>query len=970
MPGRQAHGNVVSSKKSKPRKDNKKRSQNAFAIALQENEEKVKVRRSRLGDLEGGDERPRKRSRNEDDDEGDEQEEAPKKARRNSHQDIEEGSDSEGNEWRMGDVDVNDDSDLDSDEAFGESDEEKFDGYAFSGSQQKAKPRTKVAKSKNLNLDEDSEIEDDDDDDDSLGEDAIDLATVLDQGSDSEGEDDGPTEKQDQESSEEEEGDEESNDESSSDTSMDDDDADNPEKLAALQNLINSLPPTSKESMAKKRNENGANEFNTPSEFGGLSNMDGVSLEELLQGSVRDSKIRQTLKLIDPSSDKKAAALAAPLPRRQQDRLDRAAAYEKSKETLDKWKDTVAHNRRADHLVFPLPDADTASLMANTRLQATTPAKPFNELEAAIQSIMEESGLAAANGKDDEDKIREYEELQTNKMSIEEVKARRDQLRMARELMFREEAKAKRIKKIKSKSYRKVHRKEREREERKDKEALLEAGIEPSEDEQEAQDRRRAMERMGDRHRGSKWAKATKSTGRAAWDEDARAGITEMARRDEELRKRVEGKSAQNDSDISDDSYDDSADDESDEGTTQQRLIEKLNGLDKASSRAGPGSKLANMDFMLKADAAKKRENDRMVEEMRKELAGEDSEDDSEPDMDIGRRSFGPAAAKTEASKKPPRAEFEEPDGSDDEVDFKLVGDQASSLGTNQAAPTTKQRQSKSLPSFTKGTQAAQSHSSEVDHEGGAWSSAISKKKNASSMSEDKRRRQKLKTTDADEIDITNAAVIAKQAQPLKKMKKAATGVTFIDDQASEDESDSQENSSRLPFAIKDQELIKRAFAGADVVGDFEAEKRQTIADEDEQVVDNTLPGWGSWTGDGLSKKEKKKNKGRFLTKTEGIKEANRKDARLEKVIINEKRVKKVCQMSSTIASHSLTHIQNNKYLATQLPHQFETKQQYERSLRLPVGPEWATKETVQNATKPRILLKQGIIAPMSKPLL
>lgn len=60
---------------------------------------------------------------------------------------------------------------------------------------------------------------------------------------------------------------------------------------------------------------------------------------------------------------------------------------------------------------------------------------------------------------------------------------------------------------------------------------------------------------------------------------------------------------------------------------------------------------------------------------------------------------------------------------------------------------------------------------------------------------------------------------------------------------------------------------------------------------------------------------------------------------------------------------------QNVKYLASSLPHPFETRAQYERSLRLPVGPEWTTKETFQDATKPRVLLKQGIIAPMSKPL-
>lgn len=48
----------------------------------------------------------------------------------------------------------------------------------------------------------------------------------------------------------------------------------------------------------------------------------------------------------------------------------------------------------------------------------------------------------------------------------------------------------------------------------------------------------------------------------------------------------------------------------------------------------------------------------------------------------------------------------------------------------------------------------------------------------------------------------------------------------------------------------------------------------------------------------------------------------------------------------------------------------YESKAQYERSLRMPLGPEWVTKESFQEATKPRILKKQGIIAPMSRPTL
>ena len=89
------------------------------------------------------------------------------------------------------------------------------------------------------------------------------------------------------------------------------------------------------------------------------------------------------------------------------------------------------------------------------------------------------------------------------------------------------------------------------------------------------------------------------------------------------------------------------------------------------------------------------------------------------------------------------------------------------------------------------------------------------------------------------------------------------------------------------------------------------------------------------------------------MTMTPGVDPSQRKDAKLDKVIIHEGRIKK-----------------NAKYLATQLPHPFETKAQYERSLRVPMGPEWVTKQTHQAATKPRVIVKPGVVvAPMERPL-
>lgn len=924
MGGRQAHGGQPT--KAPKAKVKKNRALNAFAIAQQQHPEKIKVKYHRLGEAEGG-ARPGKgkRRRDEDDDEEEEEDEddEPRKKKskapkgRFDELDVDEGSDSEGNEWKMGEVDSDDDSDLDSDEAFGESDEEKFLGYAFSGSKDAKKKKTPKKKSaSDVNLDEDESSEEDESDLESLGEDAIDLATMLDQGEEDSADDvDQPSageEDDDEDEDEDEDMDSEGSEDESSQSSIEEDsdmDSDDSDKALALRNLIANLPQNDpKASTAVQHRHDGASEYAAVSEFG-ITTKNKLTLEDLGLPSVQDKFVKKSLKLLaaEAKSDqgKKGVSgkLAVPLARRQQDQLDRSAAYDKTKETLERWQETVKHNRRAEHLMFPLPDADHDSMVQNTKLQPTTNSKPFNELEATIQSILEESGLATVNGRTDEDKIAEYEELETKKMSLEDVKARRDQLRMARELMFREESRAKRIKKIKSKSYRRVHRREREKEAQKNQEALEAAGIEPSEDEQEAQDRRRAEERMGSKHRGSKWAKSAKSIGQAAWDEEARAGINEMAIRDEELRKRVEGRSSRvaagSDNDYSDS---DEYDSDEDEDLTDAQRLRKLEAANagKKLTEGGVGTRLSNMKFMLKADANRKAENDKTVEQLRRELAGEESEEEDEVG-DVGRRTYGPGSQVEMEMPFPGQAkknELEEREDVSDE-EFRGFDDTPSNESKHESAP-----EPAAKPKGVRGKrgngaaraaalEAAASVAPGPNHEGGAWTT-VKRGGNAAEASSEHRRKKQERKSNVDELDITDAAMIAAPFKKAAKPKAKKSGIA-AELHVSDDDSSDEENGSNLPFAIRDQKLIARAFAGADVVGEFEAEKRQQIDDEDEKVVDNTLPGWGSWTGDGLSKKARARNKGRFLTKTEGIKAGDRKDAKLDKVIINEKRVKKVC---------------------------------------------------------------------------
>ena len=140
MGGRQAHGRAITAKplgknanksKGKPGKKHRTRALDAYKIASQvlpdaqkKNPRAKHGREAEDEDLE--DQGPRRKKARQVRDEED------------GESDVEYGSDDEGNKWTMGaPVAEEDDSEIDSDEAFGESDEENFEGFAFRGSKSK-----------------------------------------------------------------------------------------------------------------------------------------------------------------------------------------------------------------------------------------------------------------------------------------------------------------------------------------------------------------------------------------------------------------------------------------------------------------------------------------------------------------------------------------------------------------------------------------------------------------------------------------------------------------------------------------------------------------------------------------------------------------------------------------------------------------------------------------------------------------
>ncbi|KAL2150757.1 hypothetical protein VTH82DRAFT_7320 [Thermothelomyces myriococcoides] len=837
------------------------------------------------------------------------------------------GGDSDSEEWHVGVAGEDDDSELDSDEAFGESDEEHFQGFAFGGSRSKGKQAKKRSGDGSEDEDDEQDEGEDEEDLESLGSDAIDLATALDQYSEDE-----------EEGGEEEEGSEESgseDDEESTDAGSEsevDEDLDDPSKLDALQSMIAGFAGEDDEEGEKQATTQGKTK---------------LSLKDLGLAGVKDPHMKRSLRLMNkeekavkPGSSKK---LEVPLAKRQQDRLLRSAAYQKTNETLDRWIETVKHNRRADHLIFPLAQNAHDRGLDSGELMPINQKTSGTELEQTILNIMEESGL----GPTAKPEKKEGDEAKSAELSKEEQREIIRQRRRERELHSREVARAKRIKKIKSKAWRRIHRKELAREQEAEFQEKLEAGELDSEDEREALDRRRALERVGTRYKESKWAKLGKKANRAVWDENFRASLTEAARRKEDLRRRIEGLRG----DGSDDDDDDSdVSDASGEGDSRRRLLAELERAAAYDDEDDePRSKLFQMKFMQRGEELRKKENDEAVAALRRELES-DGEASEEEEVEIGRRQYGmgeaaaAARAASQTTSQPKKAKTAEVRGPAKPPALTAESSGQSNSEPQISAPgaagawSTEPASSSSAPAAVPSAACA----------AGVWSQA------EPSGSKSK----KGVKAKAEDIDVSSAAIATiktskpqPKSQPKAQPREAQKNGAAVVDADGEQDSD-EEAALHLPLAIRDQKLIERAFAGEDVHGQFDEEKAEIEREDDEKEIDNTLPGWGSWVGEGVSNREKKKHQGRFITKVEGVKKKDRKDFKLKDVIISEKRIRK-----------------NDKYLASQLPHPFETRQQYERSLRLPVGPEWSTKETFQDATKPRVIIKQGIIAPMSKPM-
>jgi U3 small nucleolar RNA-associated protein 14 len=225
-------------------------------------------------------------------------------------------------------------------------------------------------------------------------------------------------------------------------------------------------------------------------------------------------------------------------------------------------------------------------------------------MESAVSAL-----LRAANLQTDAAAAEAENALAAATISEEDLAARRAQLRKTRELMFRADLKAKRVAKIKSKTYRRMKKREREKQEKAAAELGLDDRAADDDEERIKAEVLRAKERATLRHRTmGKWARAMRSKGEMG-EEEVEA-VKMLQDRSEILRRKIA-------------EADESSDDDDSNG--QERDLKELEELGRVApleEMFGKVKGIMSMKFMRDAVSRAEREAGAMADEARLEMLG------------------------------------------------------------------------------------------------------------------------------------------------------------------------------------------------------------------------------------------------------------------------------------------------------------------------------------------------------------
>ncbi|XP_057963892.1 uncharacterized protein C57A7.06 [Malania oleifera] len=713
---------------------------------------------------------------------------------------------------------------------------------------------------------------------------------------------------------------------------------------------ITGLPSGAFEGKKKKNNNIVISEAYPESEFNPTRDvLDGdglISIQDLLDplhGKQGYSKLRKRMHQLERNS----MSVQPPLPKADQEKLERKVAYEQSKKDITKWEPLVKQNREAATIFF---DEDI-DLGFSTVGAIASEFEPRTEFEKKMAALVHDDKVVEAH-KNDGARL-----LELNKLSIEDVKDRQNRLAKIRSLLFRHEMKAKHVKKIKSKTYHRLLKKDSL------KAGSVEMQLDPEAAKEQAmkQEFKRAEERMILRHKNSsKWAMRILKRGLNSQDEGTRAAVSDQLHQHALLTRKIN--SMKDSSSSSDDSGDDDNDDEISAGSDQDGAS---NLLAKAKEKtlkiieeedAVPNSGVLALPFMVRGLKKRKEAADEEAklalqeyESSLKQLEGAAGAESPKVASSSGRRVFSAAKKHAQQSSNKIKSEknYSNSNSEDDIMDEEntdVQHDSGKDLQKDVNIDLDVLREESEIAHdtvFKNFDDIVRDPGPKTTYEVAIFASDSWKKMKGTS------------DIDANAKKSSMAVETSLQNQELEVPVSGLKNLNGGDDSDSESEGQMVDgilsSGSRPTYELPSQaELIRRAFAGDDVEEDFEKDKQEIINEENpEPEKPILLPGWGQWTDiqqkKGLPSWMVQEHETAKKKREEALKK--RKDAHLKHVILSEKLDKKAEKL------HTKT-----------LPFPYTSKEVFEQSIRMPIGPEFNPATAIGALNRPEVVKKPGVI--------
>ncbi|XP_065266950.1 U3 small nucleolar RNA-associated protein 14 homolog A [Emys orbicularis] len=496
------------------------------------------------------------------------------------------------------------------------------------------------------------------------------------------------------------------------------------------------------------------------------------------------------------------------------------------------------------------------------------------------------------------------EEASLRAMSLEEAQLRRAELQKARALQSYYEAKARREKKIKSKKYHRVLQKGRSRKALKEFEVLRKLDPEAALTKLEEMERSRIEERMSLKHQNKgKWARSRAIM--AKYNLEARKAMQEQLARNKELTQKVPMEpEGEEEGDVAGEGL----------------LPDSINEVQPSTDGVNPW--MLGKPSSEAKDSGMQEDPKDPRESVAPEDAGNEGEEVSEEEILL--QDFEQRRCTRQQAGSP------EPKGAGEAEEEHLFVELLSNVQTDPGVEQPAQGPEGPLLSEQLGRRCTPEEIDALGQEEGAeeqerpWPTGTlqeSEEEGSAGGGHTAKKAPKQKMINLQAVLAGESHVIQCPAQPVS-----------VQDEEEE--------------AADQRLVIKEAFAGDDVIADFLREKRKVEQAGKPQAMDLVLPGWGEWGGTGLRPSARKRK--RFLIKP--VPGPPRRDQHLPHVIISQQR-------NILAAAHQVNEV----------PFPFDRRQQFERSIRAPVGPTWNTQRAFQKLTAPRILTQPGhIIQPIS----